>query len=315
MASELATPLASPARCKSPAMRASTATRFAASSTAPAAREASRRLARAACGDIAPDIEPLFGAVSGRSPGRVEVIQGPPRSGPGAGRTPGHRPECRSPRGSRPRQRPCARGADLAPRARCGPVRLGPKALRGPAFAVRRTAATAFPGSTGSWADPCAADAHPGRGRRYPRRCTSNASNRAKSLSFVRILSMPCSRHTAAICASNIRLPCESASRAVASSRCRNSAPGCTTSQLGAAVTDSMNSAACDDSRRRVEHPPVRHHPHELRHAEHRKRPSFHTFAQGDEPRCRRLVQLALGPMRVNQDVRVEGYHGRSITS
>ncbi len=37
-------------------------------------------------------------------------------------------------------------------------------------------------------------------------------------------------------------------------------------------------------SRRRVEHPHVRYHPHELRDAEQRECPSFHSFAQSDEP-------------------------------
>ncbi len=83
------------------------------------------------------------------------------------------------------------------------------------------------------------------RACRYSRRWTRNVPNRSKSLSFVRIPSIPCSRHTAAICASNIRLPCESASRAVDGSHAVNSGPRWTTSQLGEATTASIKSAAC----------------------------------------------------------------------
>ena len=69
------------------------------------------------------------------------------------------------------------------------------------------------------------------------------------------------------------------------------------------------------DSRWRTERPVVRYHPHEFRNTEHRKRPTFRTFTQGGQPCGRRLVQFALGPMRLNQDDRVNRNQGRSITS
>ena len=153
------------------------------------------------------------------------------------------------------------------------------------------------------------------RACRYSRRWTRNVPNRSKSLSFVRIPSIPCSRHTAAICASNIRLPCESASRAVVSSPRHELRAGL--DNLATRRGDhSLNKVdrLCD-RRGRIEHSPVGHHPHEFTDAEHRQCPPFHAFAEGDQP-CRRcLVPFALDPVRINQDVRVNRYHGRSITS
>lgn len=61
-----------------------------------------------------------------------------------------------------------------------------------------------------------------------------------------------------------------------------------------------------NDSRWRVEHFAVGHHPHEFRNAEHRQRPSFRSFTQSGQLRRRRLVQFAFGPMRIDQDVRVD---------
>lgn len=68
-------------------------------------------------------------------------------------------------------------------------------------------------------------------------------------------------------------------------------------------------------SSRTVERPPVGLHPHEFSDAEHLERPSSYAFAEGDEPGRRRLVPLALNPMRVNRDVRVNHHPDRSITS
>lgn len=56
---------------------------------------------------------------------------------------------------------------------------------------------------------------------------------------------MPCSRYSAANCASKIKFPSKSVSPAAANRTGRNSSPGCTSSQLGAEVRSSMNAVAC----------------------------------------------------------------------
>ena len=66
---------------------------------------------------------------------------------------------------------------------------------------------------------------------------------------------------------------------------------------------------------RRIEHAPMRHHPHEFRNAEDRKSPALCPLGQSDEPRGRRAMQFGLATVCVNQNVGVNGNHARSITS
>ena len=66
---------------------------------------------------------------------------------------------------------------------------------------------------------------------------------------------------------------------------------------------------------RRIEHAPMRHHPHEFRNAEDRESPALCPLGQSDEPRGRRAMQFGLATVCVNQNVGVNGNHARSITS
>ena len=77
----------------------------------------------------------------------------------------------------------------------------------------------------------------------------------------------------------------------------------------------SMNAGRPCHGGRRIEHAPVRHHPHEFRDAEDRESPSLRPLGQSDEPRGRRAMQFGLATVRVNQNVGVNGNHARSITS
>ena len=126
---------------------------------------------------------------------------------------------------------------------------------------------------------------------------------------------MPCSRQSAGICASNIRLPRESAWRADCDEKFeefRTRLDNLAARSVGDALDE--RGRLCHGGRR-IEHAPMHHHPHEFRNAEDRESPALCPLGQSDEPRGRRAMQFGLATVCVNQNVGVNGNHARSITS
>ena len=129
------------------------------------------------------------------------------------------------------------------------------------------------------------------------------------------MLSMPCSRHSAANLriehqvSTSIRLTC-SLEEEVEKLRTR-------LDELAArSGDDALNERVrLSYGGGRIEHAPMGHHPHEFNDTEHRESPSLRSLGQSDEPRRRRAMQLGLAAMCVDENVGVNGNHGRSIMS